>query len=160
MFRILACSCFSSCAFLPLNSRGLICRRLHLIVVFVTVFMNDGMNVWNHVIVILSFDPCVWFYINMYVFLFLFAYMGSMSKKVGRSWQLEHVGDDWEIVLHPLADTCNKKLFVQSWFFFITEKLFNDFTCSVLTSPPVLLGAGGRMSWFLWLSTWRQILTI
>ena len=22
-------------------------------------------------------------------------------------------------------------------------------TCSVLTSPPVLLGAGGRMSWFL-----------
>ena len=27
-------------------------------------------------------------------------------------------------------------------------------TCSVLTSPPVLLAAGARMSWFLWLSTW------
>ena len=74
--------------------------------------------------------------------------MGSMSKKVGRSWQLEHVGDDWEMVLHPLAETCDNNLFVQSYFF-ITEKLFNDFTCSVLTSPPVLLGAGGRMSWFL-----------
>ena len=85
-----------------------------MIVVFVTVFMNEGMNVLNHVNVILSFDPCV---VNLYKYissLFLFAYMGSMSKKVGRSWQLEHVGDDWEMVLHPLAETCNNNLFVQS----------------------------------------------
>ena len=29
-----------------------------------------------------------------------------MSRKVGLSWQLEQVGEEWEMELQPLADTC------------------------------------------------------
>ena len=33
------------------------------------------------------------------------SYIGSMSRKVGRSWQLEQVGEECEMELQPLADT-------------------------------------------------------
>ena len=46
---------------------GFISKKVAFDCCFCSVFMNEGMNVCNHVIVILSFDACV---VNLYKYVF------------------------------------------------------------------------------------------
>ena len=96
---------------------GFISKKVAFDCCFCSVFMNEGMNVCNHVIVILSFDACV---VNLYKYVF-YSYSPTWARCPRRladpgSWSMSVTIGRWccTRLLTPATKNC---LFKVDFFF-------------------------------------------